>query len=263
MRKAIITSIVGGLALTGATTVSAQAQDTGYYISGAIGSYFPSDSDNEGELTDGLTISGTGTDLDGATLPAGTPVGWETEFDNAFNVAGAVGYDLGTLRFEAEIAYAAADVDTHSGVYAGETMIDGVDAAVLIEAQDTPLGATVGTIVADGQGEVSTTYFMVNGYYDFETTTAWTPYIGAGIGVGAVDVDYSPSDVGIIDDDATAFAYQVIGGVDYAFNDSSSVFAAGRYRGTSDVEVDVALFPGELEIENRGFLAEIGYRYSF
>ncbi|MEM9234986.1 MAG: outer membrane beta-barrel protein, partial [Pseudomonadota bacterium] len=90
-----------------------------------------------------------------------------------------------------------------------------------------------------------------------------TPYIGAGIGVGFVDVDYSPSGVGIISDDDTRFAYQAMAGASYAMTEQTALFGEVSYRGTTDVEVTTVLFPGELDIENRGVTAEVGVRFTF
>lgn len=248
---------------------TASAQDEGYYVGGSLGGQWLSDSDNVGRLDQDFTIGGTA--LDGATLPAGTPVGWTTEFDSGWTGGVQLGRDYGAFRVEGELAFASNDVDTHSGVFAGDVELDGVDTTALIETPDADengveddLGVLIGDLVADGQGDIKTTYLFLNGYYDFYTENSkFTPYIGAGLGVGFVDVDYSPSSVGIVDDDDTKFAYQVMAGVDAAVSDNMSVYGEASYRGTSDVKVDVDLIPATLDVENRGTLLEVGLRYKF
>lgn len=253
---------IGAMAFIG-LTASAAAQDYDYYVSGTLGINNQQNSDNSGDFTDPFTVSGTGTALDGATLPEGTELGWETDFNDGYTLGVAAGRDYGALRFDIELAFAKNDVEAHRMVDVAGMSIDAVDAAVLVESQTTPFGINTATIVADGQGDIRTTYLLANAYYDFENTTRLTPYVGGGIGAGFVNVDYSPSDIGIVDDSATAFAYQIVGGLDYAINDTSSVLTNIRYRGTTDVEVDVDLFPAQLDIENSSYVLEAGYRHTF
>lgn len=239
----------------------AAAQD--YYGSVSVGGVFLNDSDNSGSFsTDFLT--GTGTTIPNNTpLPVGTGVGWTTEFDTGYTASAALGRRFNNgLRGEIEFAYQSNDVDTHRNVQAAGIPLDNEDVGVLISG--APLqGATVGAVVADGRGSVDTTFLMANVYYDFAEYGAFTPYVGGGVGVGFVNVDYSPSGVGIVDDDDTVFAYQLIAGGSYAVNDSTSVFAQYRYRATEDVETSVDLFPASLDVENRASAFEVGVRFNF
>jgi len=238
----------------------AAAQDN--YVSFSAGVNFQSDSDNEGAF-DGAFTTGEGTTIPGGTtLPDGTAVGWETEFGSGMYGSLALGRRFGAFRGEVEFSGSQSDVDTHAGVEAGGIALDGEDAGVLITGSDN-LGVIVGDLVADGQGDISGAYFFANAYYDIATGTAFTPYVGAGIGVGMIDVDYPPSDVTIINDDASAFAYQIMLGGAYAVSDQASLFAGYRYRGTTDIEVDAALFSAEFEVENRSNILEVGFRWGF
>ncbi|NHK28210.1 porin family protein [Parvularcula flava] len=252
---------IGALVAVAGFATSAAAQD--YYVSGTFGVNSQENSDNSGEFTRPFFITGTGTALDGASLPEGTEVGWETDFDDGYTFGAAVGKDYGMFRLEAELAYAKNDVEAHRMVEAAGMNIMPVDAAVLIQGQTSPLGASVGQIVADGQGDISTTYILANAYLDFENNTRLTPYVGAGLGTAFVDVDYSPSGVAIASDSGNVFAYQFIGGLDFALNDTSSLLTNVRYRGTGDVDVEVDLFPAELQVQNSSYVLEAGYRYKF
>ncbi len=239
----------------------AVAQD--YYGSFSAGGVFLGDSDNSGAFTSNF-LTGTGTTIPNNTLlPAGTSVGWTTEFETGYTVSAALGRRFGNrLRGEIELAYQSNDIDTHRNVQAGGIPLDNQDVGVLISG--APLqGATVGTVVDDGRGSVESTFLTANLYYDFNQLGAFTPYVGGGIGVAQVKVDYSPSGVGIVDDEDTVLAYQLVAGGSFELNDRTALFAQYRYRGTEEVETNVDLFPASLDIENRASVVEVGLRFNF
>ena len=257
-----VKGIMVGSALALATHATSYAQISGGlspYMSASAGIALQSDSDNSGAFSEEFE-TGAGV---GLTLPAGTDVGWSTEFDNGYAISGAAGLRSGSLRGEIEIAYQSSDVNTHTGVNAGGLELDTVDAGVLITGSD-PLGASVGDTVADGQGSLETLFVMANAYYDFDIDGAPVkPYVGAGIGIAQVDVDYSPSGVAIIDDDSTEFAYQAMAGASLPINENTEVFGGYRYRATQDVAVSASLFPADLDIENQAHIIEAGIRFTF
>ena len=254
-----------GAALTIASSLilfNAAAAQTGTYVEGRIGVGLLSDSDNDGTF-DGTFTTGEGTTIPAGTeLPDGTAVGWTTEFDSGLAASLALGNRFGAMRGELELGYQSNDVDTHIGVVAGGIDLSTEDAGVLVTGADN-LGVSVENLVADGQGELRTTYLMANGYYDFQNDSVVTPFIGAGIGFGFVDVEYAPSDVGIIDDDDTAFAYQVMLGASLDLGADMELVGAYRYRATTDVEVEATLFDADFEIENRSSIFEVGLRKNF
>ena len=43
-----------------------------------------------------------------------------------------------------------------------------------------------------GEGDLKTQSLMVNGYYDIDTDSPWTPFIGAGVGWAKVDLNPRP-----------------------------------------------------------------------
>lgn len=73
---------------------------------------------------------------------------------------------------------------------------------------------------------------FANAYYDFNPGGQWKPFVGAGIGFAKVDVD----SFGINDDD-TAFAWQLKAGVAHDFSDRLTGEVAYRYLGVNDIEV--------------------------
>lgn len=250
-------------AAVAALFASAPAAAQDYYGSFSLGGVILGDSDNSGAFTSDF-LTGTGTTIPNNTpLPAGTNVGWTTEFDTGWTASAALGRRFANgLRGEIELAYQSNDVDTHNNVQAAGIPLDTEDVGVLISGAPQQ-GATVGEVVADGRGSVDTTFLMANLYYDLTQYGAFTPYVGGGLGVGFVDVEYSPSGVGIVDDDDTVFAYQVVAGASYAFSDRAALFAQYRYRATEDVGTEVDLFPASLDVENRASVIEAGLRFNF
>ncbi len=81
----------------------------------------------------------------------------------------------------------------------------------------------------------NSTTLLANVYYDFHNSTAFTPYVGAGIGLAfnylGVDMHHygNPAWSGSSDDRSTNFAWQVGAGVAYSFNDNIAVDAGYRY----------------------------------
>lgn len=256
MRKSILAILI-------VLAVPATMADSNWYVSGSFGNVSQEESDNSGAFTsDFSTGDGSPTVPNGTVLPAGTSVGWRTEFDSGSMFSFEAGKRYSSnLRSGIEVSWASADVDFHQGVTAGGTLLDGVDAAVLTGSA-TQLGLTVGQVVAAGQGEIETLSMLANAYYDFNRDGMFSPYLGGGIGFSMVDVTFNPSGVGIIDDDDTAFAYQVKVGATLNFSDRWEAFAEYGWR-EGDIETDASLIPASLDIENEQGLLSVGMRYKF
>jgi opacity protein-like surface antigen len=254
-------TLIIGAAFILASTAAAHAQE--WYAGGSIGILAQNDSDNSGST--GAFQSGNGAPAvpNGTAVAAGTPYGWTTEFESGMSASAEFGMRYGGgLRSGVELAYTKSDVERHAGVTLGSTNIDGVDAAVLTGSA-TKLGATVGQIVDDGQGDISNTSLFANLYYDFNLGGAFQPYVGAGIGFAQVNVDYSPSGVGIINGDDTAFAWQLKGGVTWKMDQNWEAYGEYAYRQTDDISLDNKLFPGTLDIENTQSVFSVGVRFKF
>ncbi|MEM6898178.1 MAG: P44/Msp2 family outer membrane protein [Pseudomonadota bacterium] len=233
----------------------------GWYVSGSGGASFQVDSDNQGETGAFITGNlGDGTTLD---IAAGTPLAFDTDFETGFVVSGEGGYYLDNgFRLALEVSYDESDVDTHTDVILGDAPIGALDAAALAGSA-VPLGISVADLVADGQGDISEVTIFANLYYDLDTGTALTPYVGGGLGISFADIDFAPSGVTIINEDDTAFAYQGRVGLTYAFTETFEVFSEYTFRGTPDLDADIELFPGELDVENRQHLVSGGLRIKF
>ena len=132
------------------------------------------------------------------------------DFDHGWGLGGSVGYQYGgPWRVELEVAYRKNDLDsvTRGGARLG--------------------GAT---------GEMSSLALMLNGFYDIDTGTAFTPYLGLGIGYARVSADgLTATGLGATNsDDDNKFAYQAIAGLAYKLTPEVSLTADYRYFATQD-----------------------------
>jgi opacity protein-like surface antigen len=101
--------------------------------------------------------------------------------------------------------------------------------------------------------ELTTMSYMVNGYYDIKTNSAFTPYIGAGIGMINGELD----DSGYTSDD-TVFGYQFIVGAAYNVNKNFALDLSYRFQGAAQ---DFSLNGSDLSYMSSSIMA--GLRYSF
>ncbi len=250
---------LSGAAIALAAIPSAAMAD-GPYVGVSGGIALPEDSSNSGEFEAEVPAT-----PDFGSIPAETELAWDTEFDNGFALGGQVGYAFDNgFRVELEGAYSEYDVDTHSNLTVGGAVLDGVDSAVLTRGAADAANPLVGDVLADGQGSVSNFGLFGNVFYDLQTGSGFSPYVGAGIGYQWTDVDYSPSGVAVADDDDGGVAYQLMAGASYAVTDGVELFGQYTYRDrTDDAEVPLTLLPATLEVESAQSLITAGVRVKF
>jgi opacity protein-like surface antigen len=122
-------------------------------------------------------------------------------FDAGYVIGGAVGTHLmPNLRGEVEVSYA-----SHAAAGATSTFATGAGTAY-------------------GEGRVSTLYLLGNLWYDIDTGSAITPYLGGGIGAAVVmpNVTMDGTTAGY-NTDAWAFAGQLGAGIKFAIADNISL----------------------------------------
>lgn len=185
---------------------------------------------------DGLYVSGnlgfamaSDSDLTDSTVPGITV---NTEFDTGLAFGAALGYDFNRFRVEGEISYQKNDVDK-------------------IGAQG---------VFFDATGDATALSFLINGYFDFVNSSAFTPYISAGLGFAQVEfnnLDISGSGFPGSSDEDTVFAYQIGIGIGYAVTEKVTIDVKYRYFGTEDSKYDTT----EAEFASNNFL--FGVRINF
>lgn len=257
-----LTLVAAAFGLSVAATAPGVTQDR--YVSVSAGINFQADSDNSGAFTRDF-VTGEGVAVPAGTILAdGTSLGWTTEFEEGLFLSGAVGLRLSeAFRAELEVSYTSSDVGTHGGVLVGGGSIDAADAGVLITGSGA-LGATVGAIVADGQGDISTLGYAINGFYDIDVPdTPFTAYVGGGLGIAEVDVEFIPSGISVVSDTEMVGFFQVMVGGTIALSDTTELFTGYRFRQSQDADVDSTLLPASLDIENTNHILEAGVRLRF
>ena len=158
-------------------------------------------------LTGGYTYMGD-EDVNGGTAT-------KLSLNDGFEAGGAIGYLpsssmplLNALRFEAEVTYHENDI--HSA-----HLVNGTNVT--------------------GSGSLQSTAYMANAFYDFQTGSAWSPYIGGGIGLATMHLP-STSGAGNTESSDTEFAYQGMVGIGYTpVTIPNTQWSLGyRYLATSD-----------------------------
>ena len=153
------------------------------------------------------------------------------EYDTGFGITGALGYDFGKFRVEGEVGYRKNDYDK--------------------------VGASGQPKVNTG-GDVTGWDLMVNGYFDIETETPFTPYVGGGIGGAFLDTSaVNAGGITIRSDNDSVFAYQAIAGVAYTFAEVWMAQLEYRFFGTTDPTY------GGTESEYMSHNLFIGIRFNF
>lgn len=156
--------------------------------------------------------------------------GTEAELDEGVGLTGAVGYDFGDMRTEMEVTFRKNGVD----------------------------GLSAGASLPSPDGDMQSTAFMANGYYDLPVGGPVKPYIGGGIGVAHVNVkDYSTAGTTVADEDDNVFAYQAMAGMEYAVNNKVDLYTEYKYFATEDVD-----FGGGAEGDYRNHAIMAGLKYS-
>lgn len=161
------------------------------------------------------------------------PIGrFEGQLDNdeGFVLGAALGYEFPqSVRVEGEVSY---------------------------REVDSTAFATIGPTVIISDPE--TWSFMANAYYDFDFNSAFSPYLGFGIGAATTS--------GILDgEEDTSFAYQAILGTDFRVSEKQKIGFEYRYFETEEYGFERSIPGGsisfDVEYKTSNFLAT--WRRSF
>lgn len=112
-------------------------------------------------------------------------------------------------------------------------------------------------LIYEDPGSVESYTLGANAYWDFATSGPIRPYVGAGFGIGSMDVNDR-----VMIDSGTAWRWQAVAGADFALNDNASVFVEGRYDAWSMEVEDGVGFNGassDLNMETAGIYAGIKF----
>ena len=247
-------------AVAALTAFPSVAMAEGPYIGVSGGIALPNDSSNTGETTAEVPAT-----PDFGSIPVGSEIAWDTEFDTGFALGGQVGYAFENgFRVELEGTYNEYGVDSHSNLTVGGGLLDGVDSAVLTRGAADAANPTVGDVLADGTGDVTNFGLFGNVFYDLQTGSGFKPYVGAGLGYQWTDVEFAPSGVAVADADDDGFAYQLMAGASFEVTETVELFGQYTYRDTTeDAEIPLTLLPATLDVESAQSLVTAGVRVKF
>jgi opacity protein-like surface antigen len=180
----------------------------------------------------------------------GNPLEFGSSAKTGYNARLAIGaYRVPQVRVEGEIGYRRAGLDRLS--------INN-DAGLGAAAGMAPLAGS-----ASASGHATAISAMLNAYYDYDTGSAWRPYIDAGIGAARLTLkDVAAAGVPVADTFDTVFAYQFGLGIGYEVTKSLTLALDYRYFTTLDPTFKDAVgnsFNSEFTSHNLSF----GIRYRF
>ncbi|MDR1659766.1 MAG: outer membrane beta-barrel protein [Desulfovibrio sp.] len=133
-----------------------------------------------------------------------------------------------------------------------------------------------GVNVGELRGQWNLQTLFLNVFWDFLNSTAFTPYIGAGIGMGFINNRYSlesnstwnaalPAIDDSFSDTRTVFAWNAGLGCAYAFNENISLDLAYRFVGLSHSETEKTVLGQKQKIGMAPYANEfsLGLRFTF
>lgn len=190
--------------------------------------------DSSAQQTNGLYIvGGLGANWLRDADTTGTGVNTKYEFETGWAGIVGVGWGYGNgIRVELEGGYRTNDVDK----------------------------ASTGT----ASGDTNAWSLILNGLYDVNTGTSFTPYIGAGLGLARVKFDdvTVPGGTTRIDDSDTTFAYQGLLGIAYTLAPQWKIDLGYRYFVAHDPEFNAST-GAKVESEYRSHTVLLALRYEF
>ena len=221
------------VALTLALSVPAMAENSGFYV----GLKFLDSIQSTGSMS-----------RSGAVVNAFDVKNYSQNTVGGGIYAGYDFYSLNQVPLRAEIEYA---IRTNSETEWDSKVIGAI-----------PAGA------ASLKGQWNLQTLFLNAYWDFHNDTAFTPYIGGGIGMGFIQSKYEVNAPGLSDsynETNTVFAWNAGAGVAYAITDNLSADLAYRFVGLGYHENDKTVDGQKFKVGMAPYANEfsLGIRYTF
>ena len=152
--------------------------------------------------------------------------------DLGYTALGQAGYGFGPVRVEGELGWRSNGIDKFNAV--------------------------------SGSGSADVGSLMANIYYDFNTGTPWTPFIGVGLGGAEVMADKIRNATGTYaKGNDLVFAYQGIAGVSYDVSQNLAIKADYRYFRTTEASIKDPLLGGKSKFTYDSHAFLVGFTYKF
>ena len=202
--------------------------------------------------------------LIGSALALSLPVAAQAE-TNGFYIGGAAGVNFASDAKMKPLAAADDTIRYDTGfagsVSGGYGFGNGFRAELEGSVRNNDIKSLKNGVVATPGGSTRTWGLLANGLYDINTGTAFTPYVGAGIGFGFVEGKLTGNGATLYDSTDVQFAYQGIAGVSYAINQNLALTTDYRYLGTTDAKFNGGTTPAKVTNGNHTIL--VGLRWTF
>ncbi len=163
---------------------SESAAQTGVYLQMDMGATMAPQlrvegSDNDWSTKCDLIINPLGLETGSECDTAPPRTSWTNEFNGAagFSAGTALGYDWGAIRLEGEYFHRITAYNAQSDL--------GIFDDVTLDKREQEIELAVGVV-----DDLRSHNLFANVYYDFGSSSAWIPYVGAGIGVERAALDY-------------------------------------------------------------------------
>lgn len=103
------------------------------------------------------------------------------------------------------------------------------------------------------EGNYASNIFYMNGYYFFDSKSAWSPYFGLGLGwVQEIDIDFEQNGSELSYSESGPLAYQLFAGIEYTLSEHILVNAEFRFGSAA-----IGTLKGE---ENSGSISGFDYQ---
>lgn len=239
--------------------------ETGIWIENSLWAETPGDWRDPFTLRAGSFTPGRLRPASGFIMPDSLVQHLDTKVDFGVIAAWATGLHIAPgVRVEAEASYLQHDVDLFRAFDLGNQDLDA-------RAKD-PNGPSpsmadlidVGDVVSAAGGKVQIRTTFANAIYDIPTTRRglW-PYIGAGVGLAEMKMDFTPEGREEHSARATAPAYQAIAGLTYRRAPQSDLVLKIRHRAVGETGLSLEGLPQGLALSKHSTVLEFGYRTGF
>ena len=119
-----------------------------------------------------------------------------------------------------------------------------------------------GTPIADG-GDLASVAIMANGYYYFDVSETWSPYIGLGLGfLQEIDSDVQLTGVNSQTDlEDEVFAWQAMVGAELPIDQKWRLYGEGRFMAAPSPELSNSNGSYSVDYNNLSLIVGVGYQF--
>jgi opacity protein-like surface antigen len=112
----------------------------------------------------------------------------------------------------------------------------------------------------DFDGSVSALYLLGNAWFDLDVGGGFTPYLGGGVGLASVSVDFNDWSWNV---DGTGFAYQLGAGVKFDVSDNLAIDLGYRFKSVPGLTVEDSGGDELTDIDLTSHVIQAGLTFSF